>query len=151
MLKENVMLKMLKEKCLFLDFKHLEVMIEFNRNNQDKLRLVSHDVSDTSYLNIFLFQIPEEVEEEDGEWIRFLGGNSSSGTKKYQGSNSSDGGNTGYGVKIAGGVIASGDEIGMKTMEPGFELQEAKMMEMGRFGQYFHSYALYLVPGASNL
>ncbi|GJZ83966.1 hypothetical protein Tco_0649139 [Tanacetum coccineum] len=45
------------------------------------------------------------VEEEDGEWIRFLGGNSSSGTKKYQGSNSNDGGNTGDGVKIAGEVI----------------------------------------------
>ncbi|GJU80791.1 putative reverse transcriptase domain-containing protein [Tanacetum coccineum] len=35
--------------------------------------------------------------------------------------------------------------------EPGFELQGAKMVEMGRFGQYFHSYALYLVPGALNL
>ncbi|GKE28539.1 hypothetical protein Tco_1443923, partial [Tanacetum coccineum] len=52
-----------------------------------------------------------EFEEEDGEWICFLGGSSSSGTKKYQGSNSSDGGNTGDGVKIAGGVIGSGDEI----------------------------------------
>ncbi|GKC17161.1 hypothetical protein Tco_1013943, partial [Tanacetum coccineum] len=51
------------------------------------------------------------VEEEDGEWICFLGGNSSSGTKKYRGSNSSDGGNTGDGVKIAGEVIESGDEI----------------------------------------
>ncbi|GKF15147.1 hypothetical protein Tco_0056609, partial [Tanacetum coccineum] len=39
-------------------------------------------------------------------------GRSSSGTKKYQGSNSSDDGNTGDGVKIAGGVIGSGDEIG---------------------------------------
>ncbi|GJS39138.1 hypothetical protein Tco_0564181 [Tanacetum coccineum] len=51
------------------------------------------------------------VEEDDEEWICFLGGNSSSGIKKYQGSNSSDGGNTGDGVKIAGGVIGSGDEI----------------------------------------
>ncbi|GJY65653.1 hypothetical protein Tco_0467891 [Tanacetum coccineum] len=51
------------------------------------------------------------VEEEDGEWIRFLGGNSSSGTKKYRGSNSSDGGNTGDGVKIAGEAIGSGDKI----------------------------------------
>ncbi|GKA86397.1 hypothetical protein Tco_0808108, partial [Tanacetum coccineum] len=32
-------------------------------------------------------------------------------TKKYRGSNSNDGGNTGDGVKIAGGVIGSGDEI----------------------------------------
>ncbi|GKA85174.1 RNA-directed DNA polymerase, eukaryota, reverse transcriptase zinc-binding domain protein [Tanacetum coccineum] len=39
-------------------------------------------------------------------------GNSSSGTKKYRGSNSSDSGNTGDGVKIAGGVIRSGGEIG---------------------------------------
>ncbi|GJX30714.1 hypothetical protein Tco_0240569 [Tanacetum coccineum] len=51
------------------------------------------------------------VEEEDGEQIRFLGGNSSSGTKKYRGSNSSDGGNTRDGVKIAGKVIGSGDRI----------------------------------------
>ncbi|GKB97011.1 hypothetical protein Tco_0983148, partial [Tanacetum coccineum] len=51
------------------------------------------------------------VEEEDGEQIHFLGGNSSLGTKKYRGSNSNDGGNTGDGVKIAGGVIGSGDEI----------------------------------------
>ncbi|GKF33558.1 hypothetical protein Tco_0106758, partial [Tanacetum coccineum] len=51
-------------------------------------------------------------EEEDEEQIRFLGGNSSSGTKKYRGSNSSDGGDTGDGVKIAkdentGGIISS--------------------------------------------
>ncbi|GJX48156.1 hypothetical protein Tco_0273346 [Tanacetum coccineum] len=45
------------------------------------------------------------VEEEDGEWICFLGGNSSSRTKKYRGSNSSDGGNTEDGVKIIGGVM----------------------------------------------
>ncbi|GJR81469.1 putative ribonuclease H-like domain-containing protein [Tanacetum coccineum] len=51
------------------------------------------------------------VEEEDGEHIHFLGGNSSSGAKKYRGSNSNDGGNTIDGVKIAGGVIGSGDEI----------------------------------------
>ncbi|GKF73840.1 hypothetical protein Tco_0220172, partial [Tanacetum coccineum] len=49
--------------------------------------------------------------EEDEEQIRFLGGNSSSGTKKYRGSNSSDGGNIGDGVKIVGGVIGSNDEI----------------------------------------
>ncbi|GKC86810.1 hypothetical protein Tco_1147459 [Tanacetum coccineum] len=53
----------------------------------------------------------EIIEEEDGEQIRFLGGNSSSGTKKYRGSNSSDGGNTRDGVKIAGEVIGSGGEI----------------------------------------
>ncbi|GJT43334.1 hypothetical protein Tco_0952049 [Tanacetum coccineum] len=51
------------------------------------------------------------VEEENREQIRFLGGNSSSGTKKHRGSNSSDGGNTEDGVKIVGGVIGSGDEI----------------------------------------
>ncbi|GJW03787.1 hypothetical protein Tco_1562643 [Tanacetum coccineum] len=56
------------------------------------------------------------VEEEDGEWIRFLGGNSSSGIKKYRGSNSNDGGNTGDGVKITGGVIGSGDEIGLRFL-----------------------------------
>ncbi|GKA80036.1 hypothetical protein Tco_0786632 [Tanacetum coccineum] len=55
--------------------------------------------------------INNAVEEEDGEWIHFLDGSSSSGTNQYRGSNSSDGGNTGDGVKIAGGVIGPGDEI----------------------------------------
>ncbi|GJR92308.1 hypothetical protein Tco_0264482 [Tanacetum coccineum] len=74
------------------------------------------------------------VEEEDEEQIRFLGGNSSSGIEKYRGSNSSDGGtNTGDGVKIAGEAIGSGDEIGAEVeyLEPGFELQGAKMDHMG--------------------
>ncbi|GJQ99155.1 hypothetical protein Tco_0522140 [Tanacetum coccineum] len=56
-------------------------------------------------------ELDNVVEEEDEEWIRFLGGNSSSGIKKYRGLNSNDGGNTRDGVKIAGGVIGSGDEI----------------------------------------
>ncbi|GJZ03657.1 hypothetical protein Tco_0536932 [Tanacetum coccineum] len=67
------------------------------------------------------------VEEEDGEWICFLGGNNSSGTKKYRGSNSSDGGNTGDGVKIAGGVIGSGGEI-----ESSEELKEMLPDEAGK-------------------
>ncbi|GJZ22812.1 hypothetical protein Tco_0559851 [Tanacetum coccineum] len=52
-------------------------------NNSRYLRLVSHDASDTSYLNNFLFQIPEE----------------------------GDGGNIGDRVKIAGEAIGSGDKI----------------------------------------
>ncbi|GJZ99570.1 hypothetical protein Tco_0672121 [Tanacetum coccineum] len=70
------------------------------------------------------------VEEEDGEWIHFLGGNSSSGTKKYRGSNSNDGGNTRDGVKIAGGVIGSGDEIGKMTLRA----QETCMIWLGHIG-----------------
>ncbi|GJW88154.1 putative gypsy type transposase [Tanacetum coccineum] len=54
----------------------------------------------------------DELEEEDGGRICFLGGNNSLGTKKYRGSNSSDGGNTRDEVKIAGGVIGSGGGIG---------------------------------------
>ncbi|GKD89867.1 hypothetical protein Tco_1365374, partial [Tanacetum coccineum] len=63
----------------------------------------------------------------------FLGGNSSSGTKKYRGSNSSDGGNTGDGVKIAGGVIGSGDEIGGIILSIEFfeELKELLPNEVG--------------------
>ncbi|GJQ93648.1 hypothetical protein Tco_0004787 [Tanacetum coccineum] len=30
----------------------------------------------------------------------------------------------------------------VEYLEPGFELQGAKMVEMGRFGQYFHSSGL---------
>ncbi|GJT09693.1 hypothetical protein Tco_0856735 [Tanacetum coccineum] len=78
------------------------------------------------------------IEEEDGEQIRFLGGNSSSGTKKYLGSNSNDGGNTGDGFKIAGGIIRAGDEIECRSKEehpePGFELQGAKMVEWSFHG-----------------
>ncbi|GJY20442.1 hypothetical protein Tco_0393008 [Tanacetum coccineum] len=59
----------------------------------------------------FRDELDNVVEEEDGEWICFLGGNNSSGTKKYRGSNSSDGGNTRDGVKITGGVIGSGGGI----------------------------------------
>ncbi|GJV53536.1 retrovirus-related pol polyprotein from transposon TNT 1-94 [Tanacetum coccineum] len=40
----------------------------------------------------------------------------SSGTKKYRGSISNDGGNTEDGVKIAGGVIGSGGEIDLKEL-----------------------------------
>ncbi|GJS16491.1 hypothetical protein Tco_0410963 [Tanacetum coccineum] len=69
------------------------------------------------------------VEEEDGEWIRFLGGNSSSGIKKYRGLNSNDGGNTGDGVKIAGGVIGSSDEIALEFYE---ELKELLPDEAGK-------------------
>ncbi|GKE94045.1 hypothetical protein Tco_1578900 [Tanacetum coccineum] len=56
----------------------------------------------------------EIIKEEYGEWIYFLGSNSSSGIKKYRGLNSNDGGNTRDGVKIVGGVIGSGGEIGSK-------------------------------------
>ncbi|GJX48294.1 hypothetical protein Tco_0273484 [Tanacetum coccineum] len=58
-------------------------------------------------------EINNIVKEEDEGWIYFLGGNNSSGTKKYRGSNSSDGGNTGDGVKIANGVIGSSGRIGI--------------------------------------
>ncbi|GJW06092.1 hypothetical protein Tco_1568515, partial [Tanacetum coccineum] len=56
-------------------------------------------------------ELDNVVQEEDGERIRFLGGNNSSGTKKYRGSNSRDGGNTEDGVKIAGEVIGSSGKI----------------------------------------
>ncbi|GJZ44922.1 hypothetical protein Tco_0592518 [Tanacetum coccineum] len=35
-------------------------------------------------------------------------------------------------------------EAEVEHPEPGFECQGAKMVEMGRFGKYFHFYALYL-------
>ncbi|GKF21330.1 hypothetical protein Tco_0069968, partial [Tanacetum coccineum] len=67
------------------------------------------------------------VEEVDEEWICFLGGNSSSGTKKYRGSNSSDGGNTRDGVKIASKVIGFGGKIGFSE-----ELKELLPTEAGK-------------------
>ncbi|GJW89727.1 hypothetical protein Tco_0167280, partial [Tanacetum coccineum] len=68
-----------------------------------------------------------DVLEEDRERIRFLGGNNSSRTKKYQGSNSSNGGNTRDGVKIAGKVIGCGDEIEFSE-----ELKELLPNEAGK-------------------
>ncbi|GKG36846.1 hypothetical protein Tco_0447019, partial [Tanacetum coccineum] len=65
--------------------------------------------------------------EEDEEHIRFLGGNSSSGIKKYRGLNSSDGGNIEDRVKIAGGVIGSGNEIEFSE-----ELKEMLPDEVGK-------------------
>ncbi|GKA26547.1 ribonuclease H-like domain-containing protein [Tanacetum coccineum] len=59
---------------------HLYVLLPFSRCGEDRVHL---------------------IEEEDGEWIRFLGGNSSSGIKKYQGLNSSDG------DENTGGIILS--------------------------------------------
>ncbi|GKB69796.1 hypothetical protein Tco_0931208, partial [Tanacetum coccineum] len=79
----------------------------------------------TPLFETMLVQAQEDmVEEEEGGWICFLGGNNFSRTKKYQGSNSSDGGNTGDGVKITGVVIGSGSGIGAEVehSEPGFEL-----------------------------
>ncbi|GKE38564.1 hypothetical protein Tco_1461969 [Tanacetum coccineum] len=70
---------------------HLYVLLPFSRCGEDRVHL---------------------IEEEDGEWIRFLGSNSSSGIKKYRGLNSNDGGNIEDGVKIAGEAIGSGDKIG---------------------------------------
>ncbi|GJY29839.1 hypothetical protein Tco_0405606, partial [Tanacetum coccineum] len=64
------------------------------------------------------------VKEEDGEWIHFLGGNNSLGTKKYWGSNSSDGGNTRDGVKIAGGVIGENTDGIILSLEFSEELKE---------------------------
>ncbi|GKG10068.1 hypothetical protein Tco_0338814 [Tanacetum coccineum] len=76
------------------------------------------------------------VEEEDGEQIRFLGGNSSLGTNKYRRLNSSDGGNTRDGVKIAGEVIGSGGEIGEITdgiiLKFSKELKELLPAEAGK-------------------
>ncbi|GKD45525.1 hypothetical protein Tco_1270170 [Tanacetum coccineum] len=63
----------------------------------------------------FRDELDNVVEEEDGGWICFLGGNNSLGTKKYRGSNSSDGGDTGDGVKIVGEVIGSGGGVGDST------------------------------------
>nr|GEU68163.1 putative reverse transcriptase domain-containing protein [Tanacetum cinerariifolium] len=60
----------------------------------------------------FRDELDNVVEEEDRGWIFFLGGNNSLGTKKCQGSNSGDGGNTGDRVKITGGVIKFGGGIG---------------------------------------
>ncbi|GJV72273.1 hypothetical protein Tco_1492268 [Tanacetum coccineum] len=53
----------------------------------------------------------------------------------YYKTTSSDGGNTGDGVKIAGGVIGSGGEIGAEVEhpEPGFELIAWKRVEIGTF------------------
>ncbi|GJR62132.1 hypothetical protein Tco_1504294 [Tanacetum coccineum] len=82
-------------------------------------------------------ELDNVVEEEDREWICFLGGNNFSGTKKYRGSNSSDSGNTGDEVKIAGGVIGSGGGIGEITEGIILEFfEELKEMHHDEAGKY---------------
>ncbi|GJR97545.1 hypothetical protein Tco_0269719 [Tanacetum coccineum] len=76
-------------------------------------------------------ELDNVVEEEDEEQIRFLGGNSSSGTKKYRGSNSNDGGNTGDGVKIAGGKDENTGGI-ILSVEFSEELKEMIPDEAGK-------------------
>nr|GEV79298.1 hypothetical protein [Tanacetum cinerariifolium] len=65
----------------------------------------------------FRDELDNVVEEEDGGWICFLGGNNSSGTKKHRGSNSGDGGEMAgeakrYLDKLSGG---SGEDIILLT------------------------------------
>ncbi|GJW44639.1 hypothetical protein Tco_0073438 [Tanacetum coccineum] len=79
-----------------------------------KTEITRNDIYDIETA-CFRDELDNVVEEEDGGWICFLGGNNSSGTKKYRGSNSSDGGDTGDGVKIVGEVIGSGGGIGDST------------------------------------
>ncbi|GKA07685.1 hypothetical protein Tco_0686909 [Tanacetum coccineum] len=88
--------------------------------------------SEESHLDAIIYQLPDgihvmTVEEEYGEWICFLGSNSASKIKKYRGLNSSDGGNIRDRVKIAGGVIGSGDEIEFSE-----ELKELLPAEAGK-------------------
>nr|GEX00597.1 hypothetical protein [Tanacetum cinerariifolium] len=77
-----------------------------------KMDITRNDVEMVRIHACFRDELDNVVKEEDGGWICFLGGNNSSGTKKYQGSNSGDGGNIGDGVKITGGVIGFGGRIG---------------------------------------
>ncbi|GJZ22422.1 hypothetical protein Tco_0559461, partial [Tanacetum coccineum] len=97
--------------------------VESTSDYAEELARLQGQAYDASVVfKIIEVELDNVVEEEDGEWICFLGGNSSSGTKKYQGLNSSDGGNTGDGVKIAGRVIGSSEEIefseGLQEMLP---------------------------------
>ncbi|GKB87255.1 hypothetical protein Tco_0959527 [Tanacetum coccineum] len=91
--------------------------------DDEDVKLTRNDISDGENVLILILRVlrihacfrdelDNVVEEEDGGWICFLDGNNSLGTKKYRGSNSSDGGNTRDGVKIAGGEIGSGGGIG---------------------------------------
>ncbi|GJW07568.1 hypothetical protein Tco_1569991 [Tanacetum coccineum] len=75
-----------------------------------KTEITRNDIYDIETA-CFRDELNNVVKEEDGEWICFSGGNNLLGTKKYQGSNSSDGGNTGDEIKIAGRVIGSGGGI----------------------------------------
>ncbi|GJT04915.1 putative reverse transcriptase domain-containing protein [Tanacetum coccineum] len=114
-------------------------MMEMMMEERDKLetirwgRDINEDVGDTKSTGLIPGEFDLVVEEEDEEQIRFLGGNSSSGIEKYRGSNSSDGGNTGDGVKIAGEAIGSGDEIGLLgakvLLYRGYEIRVWGMMK----------------------
>ncbi|GKB70225.1 hypothetical protein Tco_0931637 [Tanacetum coccineum] len=90
------------------------IWLPFTNRNFDEAQTSEHVEKDsgTRIQACFRDELDIIVEEEDKVWICFLGGNNSLGTKKYQGSNNSDGGNTGDGVKIVGGVIGACGGIG---------------------------------------
>ncbi|GJT16851.1 hypothetical protein Tco_0875557 [Tanacetum coccineum] len=96
--------------------------------NPSSIHLNLTSPSGFTLIAITVWKIHNVVEEEDGEQIRFLGGNSSSGTKKYRGSNSNDGGNIGDGVKIAGEVIGYSDEIELGIQDHSNEPSSSKLV-----------------------
>ncbi|GJY36438.1 hypothetical protein Tco_0421816 [Tanacetum coccineum] len=76
-------------------------------NNETSIALMFKQVVIVEVFFAVIFQLAKNaLRKKMGGWICFLGGNNSSGTKKYQGSNSSDGGNTGDGVKIVEGYAS---------------------------------------------
>ncbi|GKB85086.1 hypothetical protein Tco_0957358 [Tanacetum coccineum] len=106
------------------------------RENTDSVRVPSKIVG--NYLALAIRQrlslslprlLDNVVEEENGEWICFLGGNSSPGTKKYRGLNSNDGGNTGDGVKIVKDENNGGIKLSLEFSE---ELKDLLPAEAGK-------------------
>nr|GEU91645.1 hypothetical protein [Tanacetum cinerariifolium] len=75
------------------------------------LELFFQDIQSFELKEKDIIRINNVVEEEDGGWTYFLGGNNSLETKKDQGSNSGDGGNTEDRVKITSGLIRFDGEI----------------------------------------
>nr|GEU71591.1 hypothetical protein [Tanacetum cinerariifolium] len=97
----------------------LMMKIDITRNDVEMVSILFVHVVNKSGKGKAYFrdELDNVVEKEDGGWIFFLGGNNSSGTKKYQGSNSGHCGNTRDGVKITGGVIGFGSGIDYSLWE----------------------------------
>nr|GEV30766.1 hypothetical protein [Tanacetum cinerariifolium] len=105
----------------------------------------------------FRDELDNVVEEEDGVWICFLGGNNTSGTKEYQGSNSSDGGKMAreakrYLDKLSGGSgeMLPGDVVVRRTSMAGKRKVEGRIAWCSNSILHFpggrNVYIRYVVP-----
>ncbi|GJW77679.1 hypothetical protein Tco_0139361 [Tanacetum coccineum] len=118
----------MKASISFLEFGTMFGHKNANSGESSNISLRSLPFKSSSKIVGIIALAMGSIKEENEEWICFLGGSSSSGTKKYRGSNSSDGGITGRWKSNSWvGLIRSGYEIEFSK-----ELKELLPNEAGK-------------------